>query len=174
VADIVVAAPRGGSGQDRQARCGAVQRLELGLLIHAQHQRRLWRVQVEPHDVADLVDELRVGRQLPVWTRCGLSPKVRQIREMAVWLIPVALAIDRVDQWVSWLGGGSSRVLVITCSTWASAMVRGRPGRGSSDRPSSRLATNRPRHLVTVWGQMPSCSATAWLVAPSALCINLR
>jgi hypothetical protein len=103
-----------------------------------------------------------------VCTRCGLRPKARQILEMAVWLSPVTLAIDRVDQWVSWLGGGSSRVLVSTCSTWVSVIVRGRPGRGSSARPSSRWRTNRPRHLVTVWGQMPSCSATAWLVLPSA------
>jgi hypothetical protein len=100
--------------------------------------------------------------------RWGLSPNARQIRDTAVWLIPVALAMDRVDQWLSWLGGGSSRVLVSTCSTWASAIARGRPGRGSSARPSSRRRTNRPRHLVTVWGQMPSCSATALLVAPSA------
>jgi hypothetical protein len=87
---------------------------------------------------------------------------------MAVWLIPVARAIDRVDQWVSWWGGGSSSVLVITCSTWASLIVRGRPGRGSSDSPSKRPRTNRPRHLATVCGQIPNWSATAWLVWPSA------
>ncbi len=85
-----------------------------------------------------------------VSTRCGLSPKARQIREMAVWLSPVTLAICRVDQCVSWWGGGSSNVLVITSSTCSSVIVRGRPGRGSSDRPSSRWRTNRPRHLVTV------------------------
>jgi hypothetical protein len=33
-----------------------------------------------------------------VCSRCGLSPKARQIREMAVWLIPTCRAIDRVDQ----------------------------------------------------------------------------
>jgi hypothetical protein len=44
-----------------------------------------------------------------VCCRCGLRPNARQIREIAVWLIPVARAIDRVDQCVSWLGGGSSR-----------------------------------------------------------------
>jgi hypothetical protein len=103
-----------------------------------------------------------------VCCRCGLSPNARQIREIAVWLIPVARAIDRVDQWLSWLGGGSSNVLVSTCSTRSSAMVRGRPGRGSSDRPSSRSATNRRRHLPTVCGQIPNRSATCWLVWPSA------
>ena len=93
---------------------------------------------------------------------------------MAVWLIPVALAIDRVDQWLSWLGGGSSRVLVITSSTCSSAIVRGRPGRSSSDSPASRLATNRPRHLVTVCGQIPSRSATSLLVTPSAHASTIR
>ena len=106
--------------------------------------------------------------------RWGLSPNARQIREIAVWLMPVARAMDRVDQWLSWLGGGSSRVVVITCSTWVSVIVRGRPGRGSSDRPSSRWRTNRPRHLVTVWGQIPSCSATALFVAPSAQASTIR
>jgi len=33
-----------------------------------------------------------------VSTRCGLSPNARQIRDTAVWLSPVARAIDRVDQ----------------------------------------------------------------------------
>jgi hypothetical protein len=36
-----------------------------------------------------------------VCSRCGLSPNARQIREIAVWLVPVARAIDRVNQWVS-------------------------------------------------------------------------
>lgn len=33
-----------------------------------------------------------------VSTRCGLRPKALQIREIAVWDILVAAAIDRVDQ----------------------------------------------------------------------------
>jgi hypothetical protein len=33
--------------------------------------------------------------------RCGLRPNARQIREIADWLIPVAAAVDRVDQCVS-------------------------------------------------------------------------
>lgn len=33
-----------------------------------------------------------------VSTRCGCRPNARQIREIAVWDIPVAAAIDRVDQ----------------------------------------------------------------------------
>ena len=68
-------APGRGSGQDRQGRGGAVQRLDLGLLIHAQHQRPLRRVQVEPDDVTDLGDELRIGRQLPGLLQVRLEPE---------------------------------------------------------------------------------------------------
>lgn len=45
-----------------------------------------------------------------VSTRCGLSPNARQIREIAVCDMPVAVAIERVDQWVPCRGGVSSRV----------------------------------------------------------------
>jgi hypothetical protein len=45
---------------------GALERLHLGLLVHAQHHGRLGRVQVEPDDVVELVDEQRVGGELEV------------------------------------------------------------------------------------------------------------
>src|SRR6266480_1567292 len=49
-----------------------------------------------------------------VW--CGFSPKARQMRLTADWLIPVAAAIERVDQCVA-LAGLSSSVFTITRST---------------------------------------------------------
>lgn len=73
-----------------------------------------------------------------VCTRCGLSPNARQIREIADCDIPVALAIDRVDQCVSPFAEDSSNVLTITDSTCSSVIVRGAPGRGSSVKPSNR------------------------------------
>jgi hypothetical protein len=48
--------------QDRRS---AVQRLDLGLLVDAQHDRALGWVQVQPDDVSDLGDELRVLGELP-------------------------------------------------------------------------------------------------------------
>jgi hypothetical protein len=113
------------------------------------------------------VDSLKVS------TRWGLSPKARQIRLIADCDIPVARANDRVDQWVASLGV-VSRVMTSTCSTCSSVMVRAAPGRGSSARPSSRRATNRERHLVTVGREMPSRSATAWLLAPEAQASTIR
>jgi hypothetical protein len=62
-------------------------------------------------------------------------------REVGGWA-----ANSRVDQCVALVGVVSS-VAVITASTCSSDTVRGRPGRGSSSRPSSRVLTNRFRHL---------------------------
>ena len=107
------------------------------------------------------VDSLKVS------TRCGLSPNARQIRLMADWDMPSWRARLRVDQWVASVGV-VSKVATSTCSTCSSVMVRAAPGRGSSARPSSRRATNRERHLVTVGLDTPSRSATAWLLWPSA------
>jgi hypothetical protein len=65
MAGVVVAAAAGCAWQQGQDRGGAVQRLDARLLVHTQRHRRLGRVEVQPTDVADLVDELGVGRQLP-------------------------------------------------------------------------------------------------------------
>jgi hypothetical protein len=64
-----------------------------------------------------------------VW--CGFNPNARQIRLTALWLIPVAAAIDLVDQCVASFGCSSS-VFTITRSTCSSLIERGLPGRGSS------------------------------------------
>ncbi len=47
VPDVVGGAGLGQPGADRQDRGGAVQRLNLGLLVHAQHHRLLRRVQIQ-------------------------------------------------------------------------------------------------------------------------------
>jgi len=56
--ELLVAVPAVVLGDHRAAG------LDLALLIHAQHQGVLRRRQVQPGDVADLLDELRVRRQL--------------------------------------------------------------------------------------------------------------
>ncbi|MDQ1287294.1 MAG: hypothetical protein QG622_859 [Actinomycetota bacterium] len=55
----------------------------------------------------------------------------------------------------------------MTCSTVSSVINRGRPGRGSSDSPSSRLSRNRPRHLDTVARDTSTSVDTDAIVAPS-------
>jgi hypothetical protein len=96
-----------------------------------------------------------------------LSANARQIRLTAVCDIPVAAAIDRVDQCVA-SDGLDSSVFTITASTCSTVIVRGAPGRGSSVNPASRCARNRVRHLPTVMRSTANCSATCRFVAPVA------
>ena len=105
--------------------------------------------------------------------RCGCNPNARQIRDTADCDIPSSEANDRVDQCVASFGIVSN-VREITASTRSSSTVRGRPGRGSSNRPSSRSATNRARHLPTVIRLTPSRSATSVLPQPSAALSTIR
>jgi len=50
----------------------------------------------------------------------------------------------------------------------------GRPGRGSSTNPSTRSATNRPRHFPTVAGVTRRSSATSLFDKPSAHASTIR
>jgi len=95
------------------------------------------------------------------------------MRLIEAWLMPMALAIERVDQCVASVGF-DSRVLTMTASTRSSAMVRGAPGRGSSSSPSGPCSVNRRRHLPTVRAVIPSSSATALLERPSAADNTMR
>lgn len=96
----------------------------------------------------------------------GLSPNVRQIRPIIVWLIPAFSAIERVLQCVS-PGGVLSSVWTMTASTAASEIVRGPPTRGSSYSPAKRRSTNRVRHFPTVALVVRYRRATTVFVTPS-------
>ena len=89
------------------------------------------------------------------------------MRLTVVWLRPERWAMDRVLQCVASLGVDSS-VSVITRSTSSSVTARGRPLRGSSDRPSNRRSKNRERHFPTVSSDTSKSAATAMLLRPSA------
>ncbi len=56
-----------------QQRLGAVQRLDLRLLVDAEHHRFVWRVQVQPDDVADLLHKERVSGELEMLLPVGLD-----------------------------------------------------------------------------------------------------
>jgi len=102
--------------------------LDLGLLVDAQHHGALWRRQIQPDDIAHLVDEQPVLGQLP-GSRCGgAAAEGRQIREPAVCVNPTCAAIDHFDQCVASLGVVSS-VRTITSSTF-----------GVADRPRTSRA----------------------------------
>jgi hypothetical protein len=154
-----VGAPFRHARHHRQHRRGAIQRLYPRLLVHTQHDRTFGRVVVEPDHVDDLVDEQRIGGQLEPVDPCGFRSNLRQIRPIVDSDRPLCLAIDARDQCVA-LTGVDSNVAVITASTRSSRIEGGRPGRGSSTRPSSRDCTNRRRHLFTVLDATPRSAAT--------------
>ena len=67
-----------------QHRLAAVQRLDLRLLIHAEDHGSLGRIQVQTHDIADLLDQKGIGRQLevrgPMRLQAEGSPQARDRR----------------------------------------------------------------------------------------------
>ena len=125
-----------------QQRLGAVERLDLRLLVDAQNHRALRRMEIEAYDIAHLLDEQGIagqlegldtvrleGEGLPDATdRCRAEPARPGHRARAPML-------------ASW--GIDSSVIVTTRSTSASLILRGAPGLVSSSRPSQRAATNR-------------------------------
>ena len=72
---VVVGRALGHAREHRQDRRGAIQRLDLGLLVDAEHDRALGRVEIQPDDVADLLDELRVLGELPRLLAVRLQPE---------------------------------------------------------------------------------------------------
>ena len=61
VAFVVVRHRPSAAGLHRQPRLGAVERLDLALLIDREHDGMAGRIDVETDDVRDLGDELRVA-----------------------------------------------------------------------------------------------------------------
>jgi hypothetical protein len=83
VPNVVVRALLADIERDRQHRLRSVQRLDLRLLINRQDHRAARRLQVEPHDVGDLLHEIRITtdleRALPMRPQPGLPPQLRHI-----------------------------------------------------------------------------------------------
>ena len=59
---VIVRAPLTCPASHRQDRLCTVERLDLALLVDAEHQRAVRRRQIEAYDVADLVHEVRIAR----------------------------------------------------------------------------------------------------------------
>jgi RHS repeat-associated protein len=81
VALVVVGHAGGNAGTKRQDRLGAIERLDLRLLVHRQHQRPLRRIEVQADDVRHLAVELGIAAELE-----GLDPM-----RLQVVLLPDAL-----------------------------------------------------------------------------------
>ncbi|VIO79095.1 hypothetical protein CI41S_66600 [Bradyrhizobium ivorense] len=63
-----------------------------------------WIAALEAHDVAHLGHEVWIGRALNVSSRCGWSPKARQMRCTVDTDRPLAFAMPRELQWVAFSG----------------------------------------------------------------------
>jgi hypothetical protein len=59
---------------ERQAGLGSVERLDLALFVDAEHDGVRRRIDIEPDNVAQLVDELGVFGQLKLPDAMGLKP----------------------------------------------------------------------------------------------------
>ena len=74
VPDIIVGPSAAAPAFERQSRLRAVQRLNLALLVHAQDDRMLRRVQIHPHHIQELRDKLRIARQFECFLPMRLQP----------------------------------------------------------------------------------------------------
>ena len=119
VALVVMRGPRRGGGQHRQGRRGAVERLDLRLLVDREHGGGDRRVHVQRDEVADLLDQVGVRRHL----EGVLAPRLEPER-------PPDLAHGRVGDPV--LGG----------------QAPGRPVRRVGRRGLQRLDDDRFDHVV--------------------------
>ena len=77
VADVVVGHPFNVAQPHGQHRLCAVQRLHLAFLIDAEHQCLIRRVEIQPHNVPDLLGEIRIRRELEVALAMRLDTKRR-------------------------------------------------------------------------------------------------
>jgi hypothetical protein len=72
---VIVGYPFDVAQSHGQHRLGAFQRLNLAFLVHTEHHRLLWGIQVQPHDVAHLLHEKRIGGELEVSLAVRLQPE---------------------------------------------------------------------------------------------------
>ena len=64
----------GQAGAQRQNRLGTIERLNLALLVYAQHQRFVRRIEVQADHIAQLGDEVGIGTELERFDQVRLKP----------------------------------------------------------------------------------------------------
>lgn len=78
VARVIVSLRLTVPGTQRQGWLGPIQRLNSALLVHAQHQRPIRRIEVQSNDFVDLIEEVRVagdGLRRNTLTASNLMPR---------------------------------------------------------------------------------------------------
>lgn len=144
-----------------------VKGLDLRLLVDAQRQDPMERMEAEPDDVADLVDEQRVGREFerlgPVWLEGKGAPDACYGA-----LAHTHLRRHRVGAPASGVYRDGLQRQRHHSLHLGIADLLGTPGRCSSSSPSSRRAVNRARHLPIACLTTLNAAATGRLLLPSA------
>lgn len=93
VALVIMGHRSGASLLHGQARLSPVERLNLAFPVSREHNRMLGRIDVEPHDVAQLPRELRIVGKCELLDLVRLQAVRASIRRTALALMPQALAI---------------------------------------------------------------------------------
>src|SRR6266498_4544269 len=99
---VAVRATFGYARHHRQDRLLAIECLDLALLIDAEDKGSVGRGKVKADDIAYLVDEQRIVRQLERLATMRLQAERHP--HPAVWEKPVSAAIERIDQCVASTG----------------------------------------------------------------------
>ena len=124
-------------------RLGAVQSLDLGLLVHAQHDRLVRRFRYRPTTSVSFSSKRLSLESLKVSTRCGCSPRPPDPLHRGQ-LTPCDLAIDRQLQCVSPCGLSCSVACTIAATFSAPIeSLRPRPSRTRRTSPAHRRRTAR-------------------------------
>lgn len=80
---VIMRSPLNMTGAKLQHRLSAIQRLDLGFLINRQHHGVVWRAQIEPDHINDLLGEVRVVADLEcrqsVRLEIGRSPDLSNL-----------------------------------------------------------------------------------------------
>src|SRR5215203_4600065 len=160
------------AGLHRQGLLGPVQRLDLGLFVHTQHDRVLRRPQIQTDHIGDLGLQLGVGRELERLGLPRLTPYRFQAAATVTWLVPKRSASSRDDQCVtpSRAGGGVS----VSVTIRRGSTDRFRPERFSSASPAMPCSAYRIRHVFTVGRLTPTSRAMSTFGVPPAASNTIR
>src|SRR5713226_3544115 len=75
MAETIVGAALDLAWSHRQNRLHAIERLNLRLLVRAQHQSAVRRVEIEPHNIAHLLHQVRIGREFEGFAAMRTQPE---------------------------------------------------------------------------------------------------
>lgn len=173
VTHVIVRASLRHAGCQRQYGLRAIERLNLALLVHAQHHGLKRRIQVKPDDISHLVDEHRITgefeRFLPMrlQTKGTPHPRDRRLRQFHLTSHRAGAPVSRADRY------GLKRL----CNDRIDARVINRPRRAGPRRIEQSVQTihdePRPR-LRDRLLSAPLFRRTLLLSRPSAQANTMR